>query len=239
VIRIGICDDEIQARQELRAAVERILEARSTEYAVYDFSSGEGLLGWMEKHAGELDLVFLDIEMQGINGMETAKALYASDGGPLIAFVTGYDDYVFDGYTVGALGYVMKPPRREQIEDVLLRAMGSLLAAAGQVFVCRNPEGLYRIPKSSILYFFSDRRKVTCVTPNRRYSFYGRLDETEAATGNGFVRIHQRYLIRALAVEKVEGSTVTIAGETLPVSRSYRQTALTAITRALLYQGGT
>ncbi len=239
MIRIGICDDEIQARQELRAEVERILEARSTGYAVYDFSSGEGLLGWMEKHTGELDLVFLDIEMRGVNGMETAKALHASEGGPLIAFVTGYDDYVFDGYTVGALGYVMKPPRREQIEDVLSRAMGKLLTSTEQVFVCQNPEGLYRIPKRSILYFFSDRRKVTCVTPGRWYSFYGRLDETEAAVGKGFVRIHQRYLIRVSAVEKVEGSTVTVGGDALPVSRSYKQSALTAITRALLNQGGT
>ncbi len=238
MMRIGICDDEIQARQDLRMEVERILEARSTEYAVYDFSSGEGLIGWMGKHTGELDLVFLDIGMQGVNGMETAKILHSSEGGPLIAFVTGYDDYVFDGYTVGALGYVMKPLRGEQIEDVLLRAMGILLTSAEKVFVCRNPEGLYRVPKCSILYFFSDRRKVTCVTSNRRYSFYGRLDETEDAIGKGFVRIHQRYLVRALAVEKVEGSTVTIAGETLPVSRSYKQYALTAITRALLDQGG-
>ena len=92
----------------------------------------------------------------------------------------------------------------------------------------------YRIPIRDILYFFSDRRKLTCVTRQRSYSFYGKLDEVEAALGGSFVRIHQRYLVHAAAVDTISGSQVCIGETTLPVSRSCQQSALLALTRAAL-----
>ena len=212
MLRIGICDDSAEARLGLRAVLQRLLEKRGTEYTTYEFSSGEGLLGWLEKHEGELELVFLDIEMAGLNGMQTARALRAQSDSVQIVFVTGYADYVFDGYTVGALGYVMKPPQPEQLDAVLTRALAALFREADTVFLCRNNEGLFRIPKKSIRYFASDRRKVTCVTQTRTISFYARLDDVAQTAGASFVRIHQRYLVRAAAVDRIEGGTGYIGG---------------------------
>lgn len=79
MLRIGICDDVYDARLVLRSALERVLERRRTESQFFEFSSGEGLLRWLEHHAGELDLVFLDMEMGGLDGMETARRLRAAD----------------------------------------------------------------------------------------------------------------------------------------------------------------
>mgnify|MGYP002241626550 CR=1 FL=1 len=114
-----------------------------------------------------------------------------------LVFVTGYTDFVFDGYAVGALGYVMKPPQPEQIGDVLTRALAVQFNEADKVFLCRNTDGLFRIPKKSIRYFYSDRRQVTCVTDTRSLTFYARLDDVAESVGAVFVRIHQRYLVRA------------------------------------------
>ena len=186
MLRIGICDDSAEARLSLRAMLERLLEKRAVESQIYEFSSGEGLLGWMEKHTGEVDLVFLDIEMGGMNGMEAAKALRAQSDTLQLVFVTGYTDFVFDGYAVGALGYVMKPPQAEQIDDVLTRALAAQFNEADKMFLCRNTDGLFRIPKKSIRYFCSDRRQVTCVTDTRRISFYARLDEVAGQVGASF-----------------------------------------------------
>lgn len=124
MLRIGICDDVYDARLVLRSALERILERRHVEGRFFEFSSGEGLLRWLESHAGELDLVFLDMEMGELDGMETARRLRALDVGLQLVFVTGYADHVFDGYSVGALGYLLKPPGAEQLEEVLDRAQG-------------------------------------------------------------------------------------------------------------------
>ena len=108
VLRIGICDDLADARLVLRSALERILEIRKIQGQFFEFSSGETLLRWYDHYAGELDVVFLDMELHELDGMETARRLRAADAGLQLVFVTGYADHVFDGYSVGALGYLMK-----------------------------------------------------------------------------------------------------------------------------------
>ncbi len=234
MLRVGICDDSAEARVALRAALERALDRRKGEGTFFEFSSGEGLLRWLEKHAGELDMVFLDIEMGELDGMETARRLRAADEGLQLVFVTGYTDYVFDGYSVGALGYLMKPPRPERLDEVLDRGLEARLRDEEKMFLCRSGETIYRIPRKSIRYFVSDRRQVSCVAAARTYTFYGKLDEVERAVGEGFVRIHQRYLVRCASVDRLEGSQVFIGEEALPVSRACRAAALAALARTAL-----
>ena len=211
MLQIGVCDDSQDARLRLRSALERLLEKRAIQYQTYEFSSGEGLMGWMEKHQGELDLVFLDIEMKELNGMEAARRLRQADAGLQLVFVTGYTDYVYDGYAVGALGYLLKPAKPQQLDDILTRALSALYREANEVFVCQKGEVSYRIVRKDILYFVSDRRQVQCVTAARTYTFYGKLDEVERELSDkSFVRIHQRYLVHATAVERMDSGEVTL-----------------------------
>lgn len=234
MLRIGICDDSADARMSLRSAVERALERRRSGAEFFEFSGGEGLLRWLGSHAGELDLVFLDMEMGGLDGMETARRLRESDDTMQLVFVTGYAEHVFDGYAVGALGYLLKPPKPEQLDGVLERAAAALCRGADAVFVCRSGDTVYRVPKKNILYFVSDRRQVTCVTTGREYVFYARLDEVEKSAGEGFVRVHQRYLVNARAVQRMDGTQVFIGEAVLPVSRERRAAALAELTRSAL-----
>ena len=231
---IGICDDNYDARLALRAALERILEPQGAAPRILEFSSGEGLLRWKENHPGELNLVFLDMEMGQLNGLETARQLRQGDEDLQLVFVTGYADYVFDGYSVGALGYLLKPPKAKQLEDVLARATAALFRGEDEVYLCRSGEVTYRIPRRQILYFTSDRRQVTCVTPAKSYTFYGKLDQVADQVGSSFVRIHQRYLVRVKAVDRVAGNQVFVGEEVLPISRSCQQGAMIALTRAAL-----
>lgn len=234
MLRIGICDDSAEARMALRAALERALDRRRGTGTFFEFSSGEGLLRWLEKHAGELDLVFLDIEMGALDGMETAHRLRTADEGLQLVFVTGYTDYVFDGYSVGALGYLLKPPRPEQLDEMLNRGLEARLRDEEKMFLCRSGETIYRIPRRSIRYFVSDRRQVACVATARTYTFYGKLDEVERTVGEGFVRIHQRYLVRSAAVDRLEGSQVFVGEDALPISRAHRSAALATLARTSL-----
>ena len=235
MLRIGICDDLADARLVLRSALERILETRKIQGQFFEFSSGETLLRWYDHHAGELDAVFLDMELHELDGMETARRLRAEDAGLQLVFVTGHADHVFDGYSVGALGYLMKPPRQEQLEAVLSRVQAALVRDLDRAYVCRSGDTRYRIPIARILYFASDRRQVQCVAEGRTYTFYGKLDAVAEEVGAAFVRVHQRYLVRAGAVDRMEGGEVVLrTGERLPVSRSCQQSALLALTRAEL-----
>lgn len=235
MLSIGICDDSQDSRQSLKWLLEGILESKNTEHTIYEFSSGETLLAWIQKHPNETDLLFLDIEMGEINGMETARQLRQRHPLLQMVFVTGYSDYVFDGYGVGALGYLMKPAKREQLEEILTRSLGKLCRESGQVYSCRDGDRWFRIPAKEILYFESDRRKVNCVTRDQVYSFYGKLDQVAREVENwGFVRIHQRYLVRSAAIRQICGTEVTVGDKTLPISRSCHQAALLALTRTAL-----
>ena len=235
MLRIGICDDLADARLVLRSVLERILENRKVQGQFFEFSSGETLLRWYDHHAGELDIIFLDMELHELDGMETARRLRAADAALQLVFVTGYAEHVFDGYSVGALGYLLKPPKQEQLETVLDRAQTALYRELDRAYICRNGDTYYRIPISNILYFASDRRQVQCVTGSRPYTFYAKLDTVAAEVGAEFVRVHQRYLVRAGAVDRIESGEVILRnGDRLPVSRSCQRSALLALARAEL-----
>lgn len=234
MLAIGLCDDNYDARLALRAALERLLETQGQRARLLEFSSGEGLLGWLDKHPGELNLIFLDMEMGDLNGMDTARRLRQRDETLPLVFVTGYPDHVFEGYQVGALAYLLKPPTPQQLDDVLTRAAAALLRSEDQVYLCRRGEITYRIPRKDILYFTSDRRQVTCVTKDADYTFYGKLDQVAQELGEAFVRIHQRYLVKVQAVDRVAGHQVFVGDAALPISRSCHAGAMIALTRAAL-----
>lgn len=239
MLRIGICDDELGARQALGGMLERLLERRDLAHSIYEFSSAEGVLTWLSKHPDELDILFLDIEMHQMNGMEAARQIRKAGSGLILVFVTGYNDYVFDGYSVGALDYITKPADAARLQTVVERALALLHRQEPQTFSLQNTEGMFRVPHSQILYFMSDKRQVILATPQRRYSFYGKLDEVAQNVGAGFVRIHQRYLVNASAVSGVENGCVNIGAEALPISRAMRQSAVAEIGKAILKTEGT
>lgn len=235
MLRIGVCDDSADARMLLCCALERVLDERGVAHQCFEFSSGEGIMLWLAKHPGELDLVFLDIEMPGVDGMETARRLRQRDEGLQLVFVTGYADYVYDGYSVGALGYLLKPAKNALLEGIVERALGVLYRAADQAYLCRSGETFYRIQRKDILYFYSDKRQIGCVTPDKTYMFYGKLDEVQKELADeSFVRIHQRYLVHATTVEQTDGGELRIGETLLPISRACRSAALIALTREML-----
>ncbi len=80
---------------------------------------------WLETHPGEIDLLFLDVEMAGTNGMAAAEAVRRFDTELMIVFVTGYSDYVFDVGTKSMLDYIIKPAKPERLSEVLRRVRAS------------------------------------------------------------------------------------------------------------------
>lgn len=241
MLRIGICDDEIQAREALRFQLERVLD-EDTEQIVYEFATGESAVRWLKKHPGEIDLLFLDVEMPGINGMEAAGQIRKFDVGISIVFVTGYADYVFDGYRVDAMDYVIKPASVQRLSGVLKRVRDKLFDGREKNFVFKNAEGTYRLPLSEISWFFSDRRKVNVVCAGQEqgpsHSFYGKLDEVEERLSGAFVRVHQRYLVNPARVGRIGRDSVTVDGACIPMSRAFKEEAGVRLAKFLLGEEG-
>lgn len=233
MLRIAICDDEMEARDALRVQLEKLM-IEDSEEIIYEFSSGTNAASWLSKHPGEIDLLFLDVEMKGLNGMETAEKIRTFDDQLNIVFVTGYSDHVFDGYHVGALDYLIKPATEEKLRSLLGRVRTKTAREEARTYTIKTIEGTWRFPLSDILYFYSDKRKVSLVTSRGQSAFYARLDEIEAQLSPHFIRIHQRYLINPAHVDYLGSDSVTIHGQALPCSRKYRETASHKIARSMM-----
>lgn len=233
MLRIGICDDSADARDSLRFALEKIIE-EDREEIVYEFSSGSGAVRWLKNHPGEIDLLFLDVEMEGVNGMEAAAQIREFDSRLMIVFCTGYSDYVFDGYRVRALDYLIKPVDTARLSELMRRVRELLAAELGKSYTLKNADGLFRFSLAEISYFYSDKRKVILLYREKEYAFYGKLDEVERELGDSFVRIHQRYLVNPKKVEHIGGDFVTIGEEKLPISRALKEHATVRLAKAML-----
>lgn len=232
MLRIGICDDSADARDALYIQLEQVLT--QGEEVVYAFSSGAGAVRWLKNHPGEIDLLFLDVEMDGMNGMEAAEKIREFDREIILVFVTGYADYVFDGYRVNAFDYLMKPAGAGRLKEVLTRVRRQFLERQDWNYTLKNSDGTFRFPLAEIAYFYSDKRKVLLVSGEKEYAFYAKLDEVEGELKNSFVRIHQRYLVNPKKVDHIGADSVSVEGRTLPISRALKEAAVTKLAKAML-----
>lgn len=231
-MQICICDDEKELRKSLSRLIETHLQLEGIPCTIREYASGTALLEGLKEKEG--DILFLDIEMKGLNGMDTAKMLRRSFPDIVLIFVTAYPDFVFQGYDVHAFHYILKPYKPEKIREVLRLAVEETKKTEEQYFYFEQKSHSIRLPLKDILYFKSCRKKVAAVTVGGQEEFYASLSQIEAELPPNFLRIHNRYLVNLQHVGRI-GSTFCMCGEEeLPVSRACRQELAAAFARKLL-----
>ncbi len=233
MLQLAVCDDERVFRSDLRKILGTELELCGIDYHISEFTSGEELIAGLEK--ADCQILFLDIEMKGIDGVEAARRLRETKRQMEIVFVTSYADFVFQGYEVRALNYILKPYEPEKIAAVLHTALEALDIEAEKYYVIDQRGGSIRVPLSSVKYFSSERRTVHAVTTEREYTFYEKLSDLETELPDTFVRIHNRYLVHLKYLEAVRQNTAVVDGEELPVSRSCKSGLSIAFAKYMLH----
>lgn len=230
MIKIAICDDEKALRTQLREIAERELQLQGVDYNISEFESGESFL----RANDSFDILFLDIEMPGINGIDTAKSLRQMDTNTIIIFVTSYKDFVFQGYEVRALNYILKPYKEEKIKEVLFVALTESAKLSEQYYLVEQRGGTTKLYFKDVICFSSDRRMVTATGTKNTVSFYGTLSDLEGKLPSFFVRIHSRHLVNLHYVEHIKSNSVICSSETLPVSRSCKPELMTAFAKFMV-----
>ena len=232
MFKIAICDDERLLRKDLRKTLERELELSGITYLIEEFQCGEELVREFSPH--EFDLIFLDIEMRELNGIETAKLLRKRGEDAVIIFVTSHPDFVFHGYEVQAFHYILKPYEDDKIVTTLRNVLKKLEYNTEQYYLMEQKSGSIKLPLGKTKYFVSDRRTIQAVTDSETYSFYGKLNDLELEIPDCFIRIHNRYLVNLKYITSIEGNVAECEGEKLPISRSCKQELHIAFTRYIL-----
>lgn len=236
MVRIGICDDETKQRRMLKNIIELYMDLHGEICEILEYQNGEVLMREFQRQPDFLDILFLDIELGGITGVEAARELRKQSGHFELIFVTGYADYVFNGYEVGALNYILKPYQPEKIRAVLGAALEKLHKNGEHYFPIQQKNQIRKIPLSEVRYFTSDLRKIVVAVKGEQLEFYGRLSEIQERLPAAFVRTHQRYIVHLKYVERMDPQGILLENQLIPVSRKYYQEVSGAFARYLLAQ---
>lgn len=220
-MRIAICDDNIQTVGSLEQIVTTFFNEKSIEIELDTFLSGERLLmNLSQDQQKNYDLYFLDIQMEVINGIQTAEEIRKRDAEAFIVFITSHEEFMLDAFDVSAFHFLVKPINPDRLRNILEKISKKFLQQKN-VFIYHINKKTFTIFYSQIQYFESDKRKVFIYTKNAVYNFYGRMKDIESTLPKYFVRIHKSYLVNLENVELVEGNIITMNnGEELIISRS-------------------
>ena len=221
--KIAVCDDEEQQIQYLAALARDWANGSGKKAVIRPFFSAEEFLFQYEDEK-DYDVLLLDIEMGNTNGVELAKRIREENDAVQIVFITGYPDFMAEGYEVGALHYLLKPVSREKLNQVLDRAAENLHRKGRAIFL-RIAKEVQRIPVDSIVYVEVLSHKLVVHTLQGEYEAKLSITAMEEMLGEGFVRCHRSYLAAIAFIDHItKDSVVFDDGRAIPLARNaYRE----------------
>ncbi|MCI9574178.1 MAG: response regulator transcription factor [Lachnospiraceae bacterium] len=214
---VWICDDEPQQAGFLQRLTADWAKRRAFKLHITQYHSAEELLFAYDADK-RVDILLLDIELPGISGMELARRVRQSDRQLQIVFVSGYSDYLADGYEVEALHYLLKPVSAQKLDAVLDRAL-ERLDARGRSLLVESDEGLCRLPLSEIRWLEVMGNYVT-IHAGRDYTLRKPPKDLEPLLDESFFRTGRSFLVNLRFVKEVTRTQVTLTdASTVPLSR--------------------
>ena len=205
---IAVVDDEKAIREHICGLVEE----QQPESRIETYATGEELLASGKR----FDIVFLDIQMEGMNGIEAARSLREKNANlgvedTVLVFITGIRDYVFDAFDLYAFQYLLKPIDEGKFAEVLERAVREAAKKKERRVLFIKSRNL-TLDQSEILYIESRAKKVEIHTTRavQPIEIYAAMDELEGQLGDGFYRCHRAYIVNMDCITEYDGESITL-----------------------------
>lgn len=228
-IHIGIIEDEVFYKEQLIEQLDKWALENSREIMYHTETSGEDFLSRLPK---QLDILFLDIQLTGINGVELAQHLRDKHYSYEIVFLTAFREYVFEGYQVRALNYLLKPVSYIDIKKCMNVILEQLKV---EHYIFRSRQTIYKIPYSNILYFTSCKHYAEIVTTEMTYHHLEALKNILIHLPPQFMQCHRTTIVNVQHIQCINGTLITMSnGATLPVSKTYLESIRNGILNSII-----
>lgn len=229
---VGICDDEAYYRRQLHELLEQYGHEKGILFQIDEYSSGKEILQAAEKLEDFYHIIFLDVDMPGMQGTDVARGLREKNSSAALCFVTAYDQYAYAAFTVEALDYIVKPIAYAQLARFLHKALAWKRLERERQEAERTYLNIQQKPGSRLLV----QKEILCIEKRRNQcavrteieeilcydtlqNLYSQLDKSI------FVYIHQGYIVNFYRIKELRDNMAFLGnGIQLPVSRKHWDT---------------
>lgn len=220
-MNIAVVDDSREDAGHLEAFLSRYHQENGLPMQVHTFLSS---VEFLESFHGEYDIIYLDIEMPGSNGLEVAHEIRSRDETVAIIFITNMAQYAIRGYEVNAVDFMVKPVGYFNFVQKLDKALRAAEKRGTQFLLLSNGDGLYRIPPTDILYIEKDKNYLVYHTRKGLFQQRGTIqDARQRLQGLAFSECTSGCLVNLRHVDRIGRETILVGGEELPVSRRMKK----------------
>ena len=230
-VRVAICDDEVYFLEELEKLVSVYANEEECELEINIYAEAEKLVEDIVSKGEDYQLLFLDVEMPGMSGMEAAKELRKAGYRDVLCFVTSFDGYALDAFSVESIGYIKKPAKYVDVKRIISKALIQIYynrdveeAKKRYLKVCTQKEDMM-LDTRQILYV--EKRRNQCVIHLEEgevvcyealKSLYLRLNQQQ------FCYCHQGYVVNFDKIKEVKQESICFGqGREVPMSRRYQK----------------
>lgn len=216
-MRAAICDDEKIFHKEISTLVLKYMRARSIEIYPDFYENGEALL----KSKREYDIIFLDYQMEGINGIETAEKLREANSDSVIIFISAYPAAALDAYEVRTFRFLVKPVD----EAKLFKALDDYIKSIDydNILLLNTHEGNYKLKMSEIIYLEGDRKYTIIRTKSREFRIHINLKQMELKLPESkFIRCSKSFVVNFAHISNHNSSEIMFDnGEKAQIGQHY------------------
>lgn len=219
-MRIAVCDDDKTYLQDLVDMIEKWADQSDVSVELFSFNNGDELVDKCKNVC--MDVVFLDVLMPLLNGIDTARELRKTDTAARIVFLTSSPEFALESYSVRAFNYLLKPVCFETLKEVLDECHSAFIEEP-QYLVLKTHFGYQKIYCHNIEYIEAQNKKVVFyLCSGEELEVYEPLKVFEDKLIDGFFKCHRSYLVYLPNVDHFNNSKIiTKSNRTIPIARSY------------------
>jgi DNA-binding LytR/AlgR family response regulator len=227
MLRVAICDDDNNIINELEKILNQIVVSKGIYIDIDSFSDGSRLINYIGINGQCYDIIFLDIEMNEMNGLQTAEKIRETDEFVYIIYITCHENYALEAFDVHPYQFILKPFDEIIIEKYFFSIYEKIIS--GEFFYnFKSHKDFYRVPLKDIIYFDSKRRLINVhMYDGTIYTYYDKLNDVEKKLKNSkldFWRIHQSILVNTLYIRHKSFDSITLMdGEKYYISEDRRK----------------